>query len=67
MPNKRKKGKKLVAGWLPEQEVDEFKARANEMGITATDLLTLLIREEMRRTRPAPLHTKNPKTRKDTK
>lgn len=49
MPNKRKKGKKLVAGWLPEEEVAEFKERAKALGITSTDLLTLLIREEMRR------------------
>lgn len=49
MPNKRKKGKKLVAGWLPEREAEEFKNRASELGITATDLLTLLIREEIRR------------------
>ena len=49
MPNKRKKNKKLVAGWLPDTEVEEFKARAEELGMTATDLLTLLIREELKR------------------
>ena len=49
MPNKRKKDKKLVAGWLPEKEADEFKLRAEELGMTATDLLTLLIREELKR------------------
>ena len=49
MPNKRKKGKKLVAGWIPENDVDEFKARAKELGMTATELLTLLVREEIKR------------------
>ena len=34
MPNKRKKGKRLVAGWLPEAEVEEFKAlKENEARI----------------------------------
>ena len=51
MPNKRKKGKKLVAGWLPEAEADEFKARADELGITATYLLTMLVREEIKRSK----------------
>lgn len=49
MPNKRKKGKKLVAGWMPENDVDEFKARAEKLGMTATELLTLLVREEIKR------------------
>lgn len=49
MPNKRKKGKKLVAGWLKSGDADEFKARAAELGMTTTDLLTLLIREELKR------------------
>lgn len=51
MPNKRKTGKKLVAGWLQEGDVDEFKARAEELGMTMTDLLTLLIREELKRSK----------------
>jgi hypothetical protein len=58
MPNKRKKGKKLVAGWLPEQEAEEFKSRAAERGITATDLLTLLIREEIRRSKATETNDK---------
>ena len=49
MPNKRKKGKRLVAGWLTDKDAAEFKARAEELGMTATDLLTLLIREELKR------------------
>ncbi len=56
MPNKRKKGKKLIAGWVENGDADDFKARAAELGITATDLLTLLIREELKR---------NSKTRKE--
>lgn len=49
MPNQRKKGKKLIAGWLESGDAVEFKARADELGVTTTDLLTLLIREELRR------------------
>lgn len=49
MPNKRKKGKKLVAAWLQSGDAEEFKERAEELGITATDLLTQLIREELKR------------------
>lgn len=49
MPNKRKEGKKLIAGWLLESEVKEFKKAAAANGQTATDLLTLLVREEIRR------------------
>lgn len=49
MPNKRKEGKKLIAGWLEQGEAEEFKAIAARDGRTATDLLTLLIREELKR------------------
>ncbi|MGN0851817.1 MAG: hypothetical protein ACI4Q3_00400 [Kiritimatiellia bacterium] len=49
MPNKRKQGKKLVAGWLQSGDAEEFKDRAAELGMTTTDLLTLLIREELKR------------------
>ncbi len=60
MPNKRKDGKKLIAGWLQEGDADEFKARAEELGMTMTDLLTLLIREELKRSKI------NPTNRSDT-
>jgi hypothetical protein len=53
MPNQRKKGKKLVAGWLENGDAEEFKQRAEQLGMTATDLLTLLIREELRRSAAA--------------
>lgn len=49
MPNKRKKGKKLIAGWLETGDAEDFKARAEQLGMTTTDLLTLLIREELKR------------------
>ena len=49
MPNKRKEGKKLIAGWLLEGEVEEFKRVAEQNGKTTTDLLTLLVREEIKR------------------
>lgn len=49
MPNKRKEGKKLIAGWLQDGDAEEFKALAAENGTTATDLLTRLIREELKR------------------
>ena len=49
MPNKRKEGKKLIAGWLQDGDAEEFKALAAENGMTTTDLLTRLIREELKR------------------
>ncbi len=49
MPNKRKEGKKLIAGWLETVDAEDFKARAEQLGMTTTDLLTLLIREELKR------------------
>lgn len=49
MPNKRKKGKKLIAGWLETGDAEDFKARAEQLGMTTTDLLTLLICEELKR------------------
>lgn len=49
MPNKRKKGKKLVAGWLTEKDAAAFKACADALGIPVSDLLTQLIREEISR------------------
>lgn len=64
MPNKRKKGKKLLAGWLPEEELAEFKLRAEQLGVTATDLLTSLIREEIRRSRATAPSTKSNKEKK---
>ena len=51
MPNKRKKDKRLVAGWVRDGEAEEFKARAESLGMTVTDLLTQLIREELRRSK----------------
>lgn len=51
MPNKRKKGKKLLAGWYDEVDVEEFKAIASEIGIPASDLLGMLIKEEIKRKR----------------
>lgn len=39
----------MIAGWLLESEVKEFKKAAAANGQTATDLLTLLVREEIRR------------------
>ena len=51
MPNKRKSGKKLIAGWLQDGDAEEFKARAKELGMTTTDLLTMLIREELNRSK----------------
>jgi len=49
MPGKRKKGKKLIAGWLQEGDAEDFKALAEGMGTTVTDLLTRLIQEELKR------------------
>lgn len=49
MPNQRKKGKRLVAGWLESGDAEEFDARAKELGITKSALITLLVREELKR------------------
>ena len=49
MPNQRKKGKRLVAGWLERGDAEEFDARARELGITKSALITLLVQEELKR------------------
>ena len=54
MPNQRKKGKKLVAGWLENGDATEFDARAKELGITKSALITLLVQEELKRMRANP-------------
>lgn len=54
MPNQRKKGKKLIAGWLEDGDVAEFDARAKELGMTKSALITLLVQEELKRMRAKP-------------
>lgn len=49
MPNKRKEGKKLLGGFYDEKEVEAFKKRATEMGMTVKDLLGVLIRAELKK------------------
>ena len=51
MPNQRKDGKKLLAAWIEEADKEEFKAIAENIGMTATDLITQLVREEIKRNR----------------
>lgn len=51
MPNQRKVGKKLLAAWLDEVDKDEFKSIAESIGMTASDLITQLVREEIKRNR----------------
>lgn len=51
MPNQRKDGKKLLAAWIEEADKDEFQEIAESIGMTATDLITQLVREEIKRNR----------------
>lgn len=50
MPNQRSKKKAPLTGYFPREKVEAFKARADEMGLTAKDLIELLIDQELTRT-----------------
>ena len=50
MPNQRSKKKAPLTGYFPREKVEAFKARAEEMGLTAKDLIELLIDQELTRT-----------------
>lgn len=49
MPNKRKQGKKIVSTWLEQGDANEFDAIAESLGLTRSELLTIIIREEIKR------------------
>lgn len=49
MPNQRSKNKAPLTGYFPKAKVEAFKARAEEMGLTAKDLIELLIDQELTR------------------
>lgn len=49
MPNQRSKNKAPLTGYFPRAKVEAFKARAEEMGLTAKDLIELLIDQELTR------------------
>lgn len=51
MPNQRSKKKAPLTGYFPREKVEAFKARAEEMGLTAKDLIELLIDQELTRTK----------------
>ena len=48
MPNQRKKGKAFIGGYIPQGLADAFKVAAEARGMTARDLLELLIREDLK-------------------
>ena len=48
MPNQRKKGKAFIGGYIPKDLADDFKVAAEERGMTAGDLLELLIRADLK-------------------
>lgn len=49
MPNIRKKGKKSLNAWIPEADRDRLDELAEAEGITVTDIITRLVKEEIAR------------------
>ena len=49
MPNQRKKGKAMIGGYVPKELADAFKAEAQARGLTAKELLEILVRQEVRK------------------
>ena len=47
MPNQRSKKKAPLTGYFPREKVEAFKARAEKMGLTAKDLIEILIDQEL--------------------
>lgn len=47
MPNQRSKKKAPLTGYFPRGKVEAFKERAEELGMTAKDLIELLIDKEL--------------------
>jgi predicted DNA-binding protein len=48
MPNQRKKGKKLVALWLSEEERAVLKKLAKKLGVTQTEYLKQKLDDHIR-------------------
>ena len=49
MPNKRKKDKAMIGGYVAKTLAEQFKARADELGMSVKDLLEQLVTEEVRK------------------
>jgi hypothetical protein len=47
MPNQRKKSKAMIGGFVNRELAEKFKAAAKARGMTAKDLLEILVKEEV--------------------
>tara|TARA_S200002703_G_scaffold77555_1_gene66870 strand:+ start:17822 stop:18007 length:186 start_codon:yes stop_codon:yes gene_type:complete len=48
MPNKRKAGKKLLASWIAEGNLEALKIEAHRRGLSTAEFLEELIEKEMK-------------------
>ena len=48
MPNKRKAGKKLLASWIAEGNLEALKIEADRRGLSTAEFLEELIEKEMK-------------------
>ena len=48
MPNKRKAGKKLLASWIAEGNLEALKIEADRRGFSTAEFLEELIEKEMK-------------------
>lgn len=51
MPNQRSKKKAPLTGYFPRGKVEAFKKRAEELGMTAKDLIEILIDQELKKSK----------------
>lgn len=51
MPNQRSKKKAPLTGYFPREKVEAFKERAEQLGMTAKDLIERLIDQELKTTK----------------
>ena len=49
MPNKRKKDKAMIGGYVAKELAEQFKAAAQARGMSVKDLLELLVKEEVKK------------------
>tara|TARA_Y100001937_G_C7098672_1_gene321421 strand:- start:784 stop:969 length:186 start_codon:yes stop_codon:yes gene_type:complete len=48
MPNQRKAGKKLLASWIAEGNLEALKIEANRRGLSTAEFLEQLIEKELK-------------------
>tara|TARA_Y100001951_G_scaffold104100_1_gene114695 strand:- start:1444 stop:1629 length:186 start_codon:yes stop_codon:yes gene_type:complete len=48
MPNQRKAGKKLLASWIAEGNLEALKIEANRRGLSTAEFLEELIEKELK-------------------